>query len=141
MALGRTQERNGRVPALLGNIVDGFGRLVSEHVALAKLELAKDATGLARQLGKLVIVLPFIAVGYAFICAAVVAVMVPWMSLPAALALIGAVNLGIGSATAYGAWKQLKRPPVMEDSLEELGRSVSVLKGNTHPTEAQNVRG
>jgi uncharacterized membrane protein YqjE len=140
MALGRTQERNGRVPVLLGNIVDGFGRLVSEHVALAKLELAKDATGLARQLGKLAIVLPFIAVGYAFICAAVVALMVPWMSLPAALALIGAVNLGIGSATGYGAWKRLKRPPVMEDTLEELGRSVSVLKGNTHPTEAENVR-
>jgi uncharacterized membrane protein YqjE len=140
MALRRTQEPNGRVPALLGNIVDGFGRLVSEHVALAKLELAKDATGLARQLGKLAIVLPFIAVGYALICAAVVALMVPWMSLPAALALIGAVNLGIGSATAYGAWKRLKRPPVMEDTLEELGRSVSVLKGNTHPTEAENVR-
>jgi uncharacterized membrane protein YqjE len=140
MALGRTQERNGRVPVLLGNIVDGFGRLVSEHVALAKLELAKDATGLARQLGKLAIVLPFIAVGYAFICAAVVAVLVPWMSLPAALALIGALNLGIGSATAYGAWKQLKRPPMMEDTLEELARSASVLKGNTHPMEAQNVR-
>ena len=128
------------MPALLENIVDGFGRLVSEHVALAKLELAKDATVLARQLGKLAIVLPFIAVGYAFICAAAVAVMVNWMSLPVALALIGAANLGIGSATAYGAWKQLKRPPVMEDTLDELGRSLSVFKGNTHQTEAQNGR-
>jgi uncharacterized membrane protein YqjE len=140
MALGRAQDRDGKLANLLGNIVDGFGRLVTEHIALAKLELAKDANGLARELGKLALLLPLIAVGYAFICAALVALLVPTLSVAAALALVGAANLVSGSAGAYVAWKRLKRPPVMENTLDELGRSVSVLKATDYPRETENAR-
>src|SRR5215470_14968437 len=100
-------ESNGKNAVLLTNIADGLGRLVSEHIALAKLELSEDATALAKALGVTAAFLALVLVGYVFLCAALVAVLAAEsMSLAAALAIVGGGNLLLG---AIGASLRLRR--------------------------------
>ena len=37
---------------LVGQMVDGVGKLVTQHIALAKLEIAEELRGLGRDVGK-----------------------------------------------------------------------------------------
>ncbi len=121
-------ESDGKIAALLTNMADGLGRLVSEHIALAKIELTEDASALARALGQTLAFLALVLIGYAFLCAAVVAVFASrWMSLAAALTIVGGANLILGAIGAYRAFRKFAARPVMRETLDQLDRSAAVL--------------
>jgi uncharacterized membrane protein YqjE len=121
-------ESDGKIAVLLSNIADGLGRLVSEHIALAKLELSEDAAALAKTLGLAAVFLALVLIGYVFLCAALVAVLTAGSMPPAAaLALVGGANLVLGAIGAYLGFRSFASRPVMRETLDQLDRSAAVL--------------
>lgn len=112
---------------MLGRITDGFGRLVSEHLALARVELHEDARALAVDLVRIAVFVPLILVGYGLLNAALAWLLSPWLTIPGAFAAVGALNVAIGGFGAYRAADRLKGRQVLEGSREEVGRTTQTL--------------
>lgn len=118
-------ERIGGIGHAFGQVADGLGRLVSEHLALAKLELAHDAQELGGELGKMLVFTPMVIVGYAFLCSALAMALMRWMEVPAALLIVGGANFALGSLGLYGAIKRIRAQQPMRDTLREVELTAS----------------
>jgi uncharacterized membrane protein YqjE len=127
------KDAEGSLSSLITKLADALGRLVSEHLELAKLELKGDARALATSGAKLAVALPFVLVGYAFLCAALCLWVSQWLALEGVIAVVGAVNVLAGGVLGYAAMRGLKRKNVMDETVEELSRSVAVLTADGHP--------
>ena len=128
MPLAMKPNSDGKIAALLTNIADGLGHLITEHIALAKIELTGDAMALARSLGQTVAFLSLVLVGYAFLSAALVAFLAPdRMSYAAALVIVGGGNLIVGAIGAYSGLRRMSARPVMRETLQQLDRSAAAL--------------
>ena len=127
MQLARNSDRNGRISALLTDVADGVGRLVSEHIALARAELTQGLDTLGKSLGRVAVSLSLLFVGYVFLCAALVAYLASQgMSAAAALLLVGAANVVLGAVGAYPPLRRISRRRLMPDTLEQLDRSAAL---------------
>ncbi len=138
MPLKSKHESDGRIATLLTNIADGFGRLVTEHLALAKLELTDDAAAVGKAMARILVFLPAVIIGYACLCAALVVLLTEWMPLASSLAAVGGGNLLVGMAGGYSAWRQIAARRVMGKTLEELNRSAAVL-AHTRPMDGSEA--
>ena len=128
MGLARNSDRNGGISARLTDVADGVGRLVSEHIALARAELTQQLDTLGKSVGRMAACLSMLLVGYAFLCAALVAYLASQgMSAAAALLLVGVANLIVGAGGAYLLLRRISKRPVLQDSLEEFDRSAAKL--------------
>jgi hypothetical protein len=126
MGLGSEQTERG-LAAVVGRMADGVSRLVSQHLLLARMELAEDARVMGGNVVRIAAFVPFVLVGYLFLSAALALFLARWLGQAGAFAVVGGVNLvggGVGIAVAASRLKSL-RP--MEESTEELNRSVAVL--------------
>ncbi|NPC84124.1 phage holin family protein, partial [Pyxidicoccus fallax] len=92
MQMGSEQTDRG-FSALVGRMADGFSRLVTQHLQLARLELAEDIKATGLDVAMIAAFVPFILVGYAFVCGALAAVLATWMGWAGALGGVGLVNL------------------------------------------------
>jgi hypothetical protein len=126
MGLGTEQTERG-LTALLGRMTDGFSKLVTQHLALARLELMDDARAMGTDVARIAAFVPFVLVGYAFLCAALSAFLARWMGWDGSLAVVGALNLVVGGVGIARAATRLKSHRLMDDTTEELTRSVEVL--------------
>lgn len=126
MHVGSEQTDRG-VAALVGRMADGFSRLVTQHLQLARVELAEDAKALGLDMASIAVFVPFLLVGYAFVCGALAAVLAPWTGWAGALALVGAANLVGGGLGILRAVKRMKSRQMMDDSVSELSRSMAAL--------------
>jgi hypothetical protein len=126
MGLGTEQTERG-LAALVGRMTDGFSKLVTQHLALARMELMDDARAVGTDVARIAAFVPFVLVGYAFLCAALSAFLARWIGWDGALAVVGAVNLVGGGLGIARAASRLKAHRVMDDTTEELNRSVEVL--------------
>ncbi|NNB95622.1 phage holin family protein [Corallococcus exiguus] len=126
MHVGSEQTDRG-VAALVGRMADGFSRLVTQHLQLARVELAEDAKAMGLDVASIAVFVPFLLVGYAFVCGALAAVLAPWTGWAGALALVGAVNLVGGGLGILRAVKRMKSRQMMDDSVSELSRSMAAL--------------
>jgi len=128
MRLARNSDRHGSISTLLTNVADGVGRLVSEHIALARAELTTELDTWGKSLGRVVVSLSLLLVGYAFLCAALVAYLASQgMSTAAALLVVGAANLLVGAVGVYLPLRRISQQRLLRDSLEELDRSAAQL--------------
>jgi len=126
MGLGTEQTDRG-LTGILGRMTEGFSRLVTQHLALARVELVEDLRGLGKDTALIVAGVPFVLLGYAFLCAAVAALLAPAVGWAGALALVGGLNLLIGGVGIGVAASRLKQRSLMDGTAEELNRSVEVL--------------
>ena len=126
MGLGSEQTERG-LSALVGRLTDGFSKLVTQHLTLARLELMEDARVMGSDVARIAAFVPFVLVGYAFLCAALSAFLAPWLGWAGSLALVGGVNLVGGGVGIARAASRLSAHRVMDDTTEELNRSVTVL--------------
>lgn len=126
MGLGTEQTERG-LTALLGRMTDGFSKLVTQHLALARLELMDDARAMGTDLARIAAFVPFVLVGYAFLCAALSAFLARWIGWDGSLAVVGALNLVVGGVGIARSAARLKSHRLMDDTTEELTRSVEVL--------------
>src|SRR4051794_7682431 len=119
MALGRERPEQRGMAELLTNLADGVGRLVTQHIALAKLELGEDLKNVGTGAGKVVAFVPFLLVGSLFLCAGLVALMGPRVGYFPACALVAAANLATGAIGILLALRRMSERRVMNDSLQE----------------------
>ncbi|MGO9830991.1 MAG: phage holin family protein [Myxococcaceae bacterium] len=135
MASSKHTDEAPGVTDLMARLVDGLGELLAQHVALARLELGDEVRSVSRVLATLALVTPLLVVGYALLCLALAFALSPWLSLPGAVALVGAANLAGGGAGLWAVRRTLKRPHLAETT-ETLRESTTALL-----TEAREVRG
>ena len=141
MNLGTEQTDRG-ISALVGRMADGFSRLVSQHITLARMELAEDAKAMGRDAARIAVFVPFVLVGYVFVCGALAAAIAPWLGWAGALGAVGAVNLVGGGIGIMGAVSRLKSRQVMDNTSQELSKSVAVLaeaRNAAPPPQSRNV--
>ncbi|XXF75767.1 phage holin family protein [Myxococcaceae bacterium GXIMD 01537] len=137
MGLGQEQTTDRGIAQLVGRMADGFSKLVSQHLQLARAELAEDVRGMGLDVAQLAIFVPFVLVGYFFICGAVAALLAPPLGWAGALAAVGGVNLAGGGYGIFRAVNRLRTRDLMDGTALELNRSVSVLAAA--PVPARNA--
>lgn len=129
------------ITALIGRMADGFSRLVTQHIALARLELAEDARQMGVGLGRIAAFLPFVLTGYALLCGALALVLARWVGVAGGLALVGAANVLGGGLGLSRALRQMRSVKVMHGTQEELNRSAAALSAPARgPTEGPDGR-
>lgn len=134
-------DQAGGLAELFGSLAEGLGKLVTEHIELARLELSQEARTLGGQVARLLVFLPFVLIGYLFLCAALAALLSRWLGWGGSLLLVGALNAlggGVGIALAVGA---LKRRQGMARTVDELKETATVLTRVAEPKGLEVVRG
>ncbi|MBN1209317.1 MAG: phage holin family protein [Myxococcaceae bacterium] len=139
MTLGTEQTDRG-IPALVGRMADGFSRLVSQHITLARMELAEDAKAMAMDAARVVAFVPFLLVGYLFLCGAIAVALAQAIGYGWALGAVSFANLAGGGFGIWRAVSRLKSRQVMDDSAQELSRSMAVLTTGSPPAVPQQPR-
>ncbi|ABF90686.1 conserved domain protein [Myxococcus xanthus DK 1622] len=137
MHVGSEQAERG-ISALVGRMADGFSRLVTQHLQLARMELAEDVKATGLDVAMIVAFVPFILVGYGFVCAALAAWLSTWLGWAGALAGIGLLNLVGGAGGAMWAVNRLKARRMMDDTSQELSLSMAALT-NAAPSASVNA--
>lgn len=125
MGLGTEQTTDRNIAALVGRMADGFSKLVNQHIQLARAELGEDIRGMGKDVVHIAMVVPFFLVGYIFLCGALAALLASFIGWAGALGLVAAVNLGVGGFLLHRALTRLRARDVMNDTAQELTRSVS----------------
>jgi hypothetical protein len=118
------------VTDLVGRLVDGLGELLSQHLALARLEFGEETRGLGRAIGTVALFVPLLVVGYAMLCFGLAFALAHWLSLPGAVLLVGAVNLVLGGVGLWTARKAFVRP-VLQDTTAAVRESAQALRVET----------
>ena len=140
-----TESTDRGITALVGRMADGFSRLVTQHIALARVELAEDARQMGIGLGRIATFVPFLLTGYALVCGALAVLLSRWLGLAAALAAVGAANLLGGGLGIASALRRMRTVRVMDATQEELNRSAAALsapaRGPTEPGSREHPHG
>jgi uncharacterized membrane protein YqjE len=127
----REDEQTAGVTDLVARLVEGFGQLLSQHVALARIEIGEEARTIGISLGKLALFGVFLLLGYAMLCFALAFALAPWLSMAGAVAAVGGLNLVAGGV---GLWtlRTLLQRPLLEDSLAAAQESAQLLASEAH---------
>ena len=122
----RTQNHRPGTAELLVQLASEVGNLLSRHVALAKLELGEIARRTGLGVARIAACAPLVLVGYAFLSAAAALALSRWLPLAAAVALVGLLNVVVGSVGVALAARSFRRP-ALDDSVMELERTMHAL--------------
>jgi hypothetical protein len=122
----KTREDRPGATDLMVQLAADLGHLVSQHIALAKLELGASARRTGLSVAQIAACAPLVLVGYAFLNAALALALGRWLSLAGAVALVGLVNV-LGGVLGVVLAARAFRPPVLGDSVHELERTAQVL--------------
>jgi hypothetical protein len=128
MAPNGADIRDRGISHLVANVADGFSKLFSQHLALARTELQQDAKAMAVDAGLIAAFVPFVLVGYALLCVALGVFLGRWLGLAGGVAAVGGANVLGGGLGIAAAARRLKRRQLLEGSKMEIGRSAAVLK-------------
>ncbi|HEY1904769.1 MAG TPA: phage holin family protein [Myxococcaceae bacterium] len=122
----RTRDHRPGTAELLAQLAHELGNLVSQHIALAKLELGQTAKRTGLGVAQIAAFAPLILVGYGFLNGALALLLGRWLPLAAAVALVGLLNAVVGLLGVALAARSFRRP-VLDDSVVELERTVQTL--------------
>ena len=122
----RTREDRPGAAELLVHLASDLGHLVSQHIALAKLELGASARRAGIGVAQIAACAPLLLVGYTFLNAALALLLERWMPFPAAVALVGGLNVIAGVLGVLSAARAFRRP-LLDDSVHELERTARAL--------------
>ena len=122
----RTPEHRPGTGELLVQLAHELGNLVSQHIALAKLELGETARRTGLGVAQIAACAPLVLVGYAFLNAALALALARWLGLPGAVALVGLLNVVGGVLGVVLATRWFRRTG-LDDSAAELERTVQAL--------------
>ena len=125
-----TREEGDGIIALVRETADGLGKLIADHVKLARVELVSDARFYVRDLAVMAAAGVVLLVGYVVgLLAAGLALGRAINNTPLAFAAVAAVHLIAGAIGLVVGAKRAKRVRLMHDTAEEVSRSVSALRG------------
>lgn len=123
---GAEPERGGLAQSF-SRLTEALSRLVSEHLALARVELRADARAVGSQVAKIAVFLPAIVVGYGLLCVALALGLAQWLGAAWAFALVGALNFVGGGLGAYFAAQRMSHHPVLETTRVEVEKTSMAL--------------
>jgi uncharacterized membrane protein YqjE len=119
-------ERPG-VTDLVARLADGLGQLVTQHLALMRIELGEEAHAVGRALGTMALFVPLLIVGYGMLCFGVAFALSPWLTVPGAVSLVGGANVVGGGIGLWRAGNALRRPalPATAEAARESARALA----------------
>jgi uncharacterized membrane protein YqjE len=129
VSTGRTRSTPEHRPGtadLLVQLASELGHLVSQHIALAKLELGETARRTGLGVAQIAAFAPLVLVGYAFLNAALALLLGRWLSLAGAVALVGLLNV-VGGLLGVLLGARAFRRGALHDTALELERTMNVL--------------
>jgi hypothetical protein len=115
-------------------MADGLSRLLTQHIALARLELAEDARSFGKQAARLLAFAPLIGLGYALCCIALGVYLGRFVGLAGGLACVGGLHLLVGAWGTYRAVSRFRGRSLLDDSARELGRTAEIFSGVAEPS-------
>jgi uncharacterized membrane protein YqjE len=115
----------------LRRLADATGRLVREHVDLARVELKEDARRLASDAALGVVAIPFLLTAHLLLSAALALWIAQALGAPWAFALVGGGNLAAGAGLGIVAARRLRRDGGVElpATAEELRKDRAMMLG------------
>jgi hypothetical protein len=122
----RPPEERPRTADLLVQLVGELGHLIAQHIALAKVELGASARRTGIGVAQVAACAPLVLVGYAFLNAALALALARWLPLAGAVALVGLLNVVVGTLGVVLAARGFRRP-VLNDSVSEVERTAETL--------------
>jgi uncharacterized membrane protein YqjE len=112
---------------LVRETVDGIGRLISEHLTLARLEFQNDIKSYGRSVAVLLLVAGIFVLAYALACVGLALFLSRFMHPANAFFLVAGVHLLIGVIAGAIAVRRLRDTQPMHETVSEVERSVSAL--------------
>ncbi len=114
--------------AALRELTEAFSALVSQHLAVARLELEEDAKYVGARVGLIAGLAPLILVGYGFVCAALAMALALVMPMPVAVLLVGVLNIAAGAWGIRAAVQQLQARRVMTETVVGAEATVAMVR-------------
>jgi hypothetical protein len=128
-----TDEREGIVD-LVRETVDGLRTLISDHIKLARVELATDLKTYGRSVAALAGAGGVLAVGYVFAWIAAALGLGRLIGAPLAFVAVAALHLLAGGLSIAWAMGKVRRTRLMNDTVVETKSTVHALR---HPVDGR----
>lgn len=139
----KDQGSGDSILALIKETADGFGRLLADHIKLARLELVADVKNYGRQVTLIALIVPIIFIGYAILCVGLAAALSPWLGRAGGLFLVGGAHIVIGAIAIMVAIRRLRRAQPLSETVEEMTRSMETFSparlGNGAPSPSSST--
>lgn len=128
MATPRAQDEGEGLIGLVRDTADGLGRLIADHIKLARVEMAADAKAYSRRVGLVALAGGVLLIGYLFACIAGALALGRVIGGPLAFLAFGSAHLVLGLIVLWAVVRRLGQPSVLDDTMSQVGRSVATLK-------------
>jgi hypothetical protein len=139
------KEESDGIIALIKETADGFGRLIAEHIKLARLELVADVKSQGRKIVIVALIVPVVFIGYALACVGLATLLAPALGTPGAFFLVGGPHLLLGVGGIAIAVGRLRSAQPLRETAHEVSRSVEAIAAvgasNGAPAPQTSVRG
>src|SRR6185436_18944490 len=113
------------IMSLVRETIDGLGRLVADHVKLARLELVADVKAQGRRAAAVALAVPFILLGYALACVGLALALSRWLGGAGAFFAVGGAHLLGGIVAVALAAARLRRGHLLRETANEVSLSVT----------------
>jgi hypothetical protein len=120
-------EENDGLIGLIRETADGLGRLIADHIKLARIEMVADAKSYGRDIGVLLGAAVVLVVGYLFAWIAIGLALGRLIGGPLAFGAVALPHLAAGAIAIVSAVRRLRRVRIMDDTAAEVSRSVGAL--------------
>jgi hypothetical protein len=139
MAMPRANDEGESFITLVRETADGLGRLIADHIKLARVEVAADAKEYGRRVGFLAAAGAIIGLGYLFAWIAIALALARVAGAPLAFLAVGGLHLIAGLVVLSVVSRRLKSARVMGETVSEVGRTVTALREKMTAPEADHA--
>jgi hypothetical protein len=123
----RGSDDSDGIMTLVKETVDGLGRLIADHVKLARLELVADVKVQGRRAATVALIVPFIFLGYGLACVGLSLALRRWLGMPGAFFAVGGVHFLGGALAVAIAVARLRNAGLMRQTASEVSLSLTTL--------------
>jgi len=112
---------------LIRETVDGLGRLVADHIKLARLELVADVKVQGRRAVTIALIVPFVFLGYALGCVGLALALGRWLGEAVGFFIVGGFHFFAGALAVAVALARLRNASLMRETANEVSMSLATL--------------
>jgi hypothetical protein len=127
MAMISERRESDSIVSLLKETVDNLGRLLADHLKLARVELTADAKAYGRRVSLLAVAAGGLLFGYAFACLAGAFALATVIGTPLAFLAVGGLHLVAGSVGLAVLVRRLAEDTPLDETFTEIHRTVAAL--------------
>jgi uncharacterized membrane protein YqjE len=124
----RTTEDGDNIISLVRETADGLGRLMGDHIKLARLELVSDLKAYVQKSVLMTVMAVFLALGYALACIGLSLVLAQWWGSYAGFFAVAGFHVLVGGIGLLVGVRNLRQTRLLDETFNEVSRSVSTLK-------------